>query len=63
MDIVLDQVQTVDYPTKFLNSLEPSNVPPHRQLLKQVYAIMLLRNLNQLKQCNGIRLKVKNLLP
>lgn len=55
-----DEEQTVNYPTEFLNSLDPPGVPSHR--LHYCSAIILLRNLNPLKLCNGKKLAVKSLL-
>lgn len=61
MNTVLDLEQTANHPTEFLNSLEPSDVPPHRLLLKVGCVIILLRNLNPPKLSNGTRLTVGNL--
>lgn len=51
--------EAMNYPTEFLNSLEPAGMPPHCLNLK----VELLRNINPPKLCNGTRLAVKNLLP
>ncbi|CAJ0964530.1 unnamed protein product [Ranitomeya imitator] len=51
-----------DYPLEFLNSLNPSGMPPHELKLKPGAVIMLLRNLNRkCGFCNGTRLYVKSL--
>ena len=54
--------QAVFYPTEFLNSLEPP-VAPHNLTLKVGTPIILLRNLDVSKLCNGTRFCVKSLKP
>ncbi|XP_076254316.1 uncharacterized protein LOC143192707 [Rhynchophorus ferrugineus] len=46
---------------KFLNSLNPSGLPPHKMVLKVGCPVILLRNLNPPKLCNGTRLLIKSL--
>ncbi|XP_039749929.1 ATP-dependent DNA helicase pif1-like [Pararge aegeria] len=58
---VLDLEEAVHFPTEFLNSLNPSGLPPHKMVLKVGCPVILLRNLNPTKLCNGTRLLIKSL--
>lgn len=61
VDTVLDLEEAVHFPTEFLNSLNPSGLPPHKLVLTAGCPVILLRNLNPPKLCNGTRLLVKSL--
>ena len=60
IDTATDTDAAVQYPTEFLNSLEPSGMPPHYLRLKIGSSIMLLRNLDAPRLCNGTTLKKKS---
>lgn len=48
---------------EFHNSLEPSGMPPHILKLKIGASLMIIRNLNPPKLCNGTRVVIKNMTP
>ena len=51
-----------EFPTEFLNSLTPSNLPPHVLRLKVGAVIMLMRNLNaESGLVNGMQLQIKEI--
>uniref|UniRef100_A0A0L8I4F2 DNA helicase Pif1-like 2B domain-containing protein n=1 Tax=Octopus bimaculoides TaxID=37653 RepID=A0A0L8I4F2_OCTBM len=58
----IDDLDSVDYPIEFMNSLEPSGTAPHCFQLKKRIPIMLLHNLSQSKLCDGTRLIVHKLM-
>lgn len=62
VDTVTSQDDVVNYPTEFLNSLELPGLPPHNLQLKVGSVIIMLRNINQPRLCNGTRLAVKKLM-
>jgi len=49
VDVVMDPSQALLYPVEFLNSLEPTGIPPRNLQLKVGVPIMLLRNLDPLE--------------
>ena len=60
IDTVCDATEAVNYPTKFLNSLDLPGMPPHNLQLKVGSPVILLRNLNPPRLCNGTRV-IQNL--
>ncbi|UYV81931.1 hypothetical protein LAZ67_21000181 [Cordylochernes scorpioides] len=63
VDSTIDAEDCVEYTTEFLNSLEPSGMPPHHLELRVGVPIILLRNIDAPRLCNGTRLCVKRLWP
>ncbi|XP_069968873.1 uncharacterized protein [Bactrocera oleae] len=63
VDSITNPDDVVNYPTEFLNPLELPGFPPHDLQLKVGTVIMILRNLNPTRLCNGTRLSVKRLMP
>lgn len=63
IDRTMDPDQSVNYPIEFLNSLKPAGFPHHLLTLKIGSPIMLIRNLDPPRLCNGTRLVVSDLKP
>ena len=59
VDSATNQDDVVNYPPEFLNSLDLPGLPPHNLQLKVGSVIIMLRNINQPRLCNGTRLAIK----
>lgn len=55
----MDSEQANFCPIKFLNSLDSPGMPPHKLELKIGSPVLLLRNIDTQRLCNGTRLCVK----
>ena len=57
----VEDSQAAMYPNKFLNSLSPNGMPPHRLIFKRYASITLLRSLDPTQGlCNGTRLIIRS---
>lgn len=61
MDTIMDTKLSTPYPVEFLNSLELSGVPSQKLQLKLNVPVMLMRNLDAPRVCNGTRLRITKL--
>lgn len=62
VDSTTNENEAAYYPTEFLNSLDVPGTSPQNLQLKVGSIIIMLRNLNPPKLCNGSRLSVKKLM-
>lgn len=62
VDTATNEDDVVNYPPEFLNSLDLPGLPPHNLQLKVGSVVIMLRNINQPKLCNGTRLAIKKLM-
>jgi ATP-dependent DNA helicase PIF1 len=60
-DIVINNKESVHFPTELINSQTPFGMPPHKLSLKVGVPIILLKNLNSSRLCNGTRLHLTSL--
>ncbi|XP_044591378.1 ATP-dependent DNA helicase PIF1-like [Cotesia glomerata] len=61
IDTVVNENESVNFPTEFLNSLDIPGMPPHNLQLNIGSPMILLRNLNPPQLCNGTRLIIKKI--
>ncbi|XP_068618716.1 ATP-dependent DNA helicase PIF1-like [Battus philenor] len=62
IDCVTNAEEATNYPTEFLNSLDVPDLPPHNLQLEVGSVVIMTRNLNQPKLCNGTRLVIRKLM-
>ena len=63
IDSTIDINDMTRYPVEYINTLNPSGMPPHKLRLKQGAVVMLLRNLNiKSGLCNGTRLIIEQII-
>lgn len=60
IDSIVDNEAT-SYPVEFLNSLELAGEPSHKLRLKIGVPVLLMRNIDAPRLCNGTRLQITNL--
>ncbi|GFV36249.1 transposable element Tcb1 transposase [Trichonephila clavipes] len=62
IDCILDSDEAVQYPIEFLSSIQSPKLQAHNLLLKMGTPIILIRNIDTPRLCNGSRLIVKKLM-
>ncbi|GFW82547.1 ATP-dependent DNA helicase [Trichonephila clavipes] len=62
IDCILNDDEEVQYPIEFLNSIQTPDLQAHNLILKVGAPIMLIRNIDALRLCNGTTLIVKKLM-
>ncbi|GFY58241.1 ATP-dependent DNA helicase [Trichonephila inaurata madagascariensis] len=62
IDCILNDDEAVQYPIQFLNSIQTPDLQAHNLILKVGAPIMLIRNIDAPRLCNGTRLIVKKLM-
>ncbi|KAL0867452.1 hypothetical protein ABMA27_008239 [Loxostege sticticalis] len=61
IDTVMSSDDSTTYPIEFINTLELTGVPSHKLELKIGVPVLLMRNLDAPRFCNGTRLRVTEL--
>ncbi|XP_054269201.1 ATP-dependent DNA helicase PIF1-like [Macrosteles quadrilineatus] len=61
IDSITEEEQALHYPVEFLNTLELPGIPPHKLELQLGIPVILLRNLEPPRLCNGTRLLITSL--
>ncbi|KAF7270300.1 hypothetical protein GWI33_016728 [Rhynchophorus ferrugineus] len=59
---IMNQNDVVNYPTQFLNSVELPGLPPHNLHLTVGSVVIMRRNINEPRLCNGTRLAVRKMM-
>ena len=62
-DSTLTEDEATEFPVELLNSLGPVGIPPHLLNVKVGTPLILMRNLDPPRLCNGTTLAVKSLSP
>ncbi|GFT45399.1 ATP-dependent DNA helicase [Trichonephila clavipes] len=62
IDCILNDDEAVQYPIEFLNSIQTPDLQAHNLILKVGTPIILIRNIDESRLCNGTRLIVKKMM-